>query len=266
MPGDELLDEHLLVVSARELDRGRELRLVVHLRDADRRAEARGLDEDRVAERVLDRVAEPDRVVRGDGDAAVAHHLLEQVLVHRERGGRDAGADVGDVRELEQPLHRPVLAERAVQDRQDDVDGPERRERPALGRNRQRLRWTPSRCLAQDVARAQRSRAPSGRRGRSRPRRRRTAPGRARQHRARGRERDVVLARAAAREQGDAEAAAGLKGSWSSSSSAAWWPRRVQADHDRHRRSCGRLRAAGRVLRLDDVRPGSRRVAEVTAG
>ena len=45
----------------------------------------------------------------------------------------------GDVRELEQPLHRPVLAERPVQDRQHDVDRAERRERPGRGRNGQRL-------------------------------------------------------------------------------------------------------------------------------
>ena len=122
MPVDELLDEHLLVVAARERDRRLELRLVVHLRDADRRAEPRRLHEHGIAERVLDRVAEPDRVVARDGDAAVAQHLLEQVLVHRERGRRDAGADVRDAGELEQALHRPVLAERPVQDRQHDVD------------------------------------------------------------------------------------------------------------------------------------------------
>ena len=127
MPGDELLDEHLLVVPPRELDSRVELGLVVHLRDADRRAEARRLHEHRVAERVPDLVAEPERDVLRDGDAAVAHDLLEQVLVHRERGSRDAGADVRHARELEQSLHRAVLAERPVQDRQHDVDVGERR-------------------------------------------------------------------------------------------------------------------------------------------
>ena len=70
-------------MTARELDGRRKLRLVVHLRDSDGGAEARRLDEDRVAERVVDLVAEPDRDVWRDGDAAVAHHLLEEVLVHR---------------------------------------------------------------------------------------------------------------------------------------------------------------------------------------
>ena len=41
----------------------------------------------------------------------------------------DAGSDVRDTRELEQALHRPVLAERPVQDRQDDVDRAQRRRR-----------------------------------------------------------------------------------------------------------------------------------------
>ena len=130
-PRDELLDEHLLVVPPRERNRSDELGLVVHLRDPDGGAEAGRLDEHRIAERIVDRIAEPDRVMARHRDAAVAHDLLEQVLVHRERGRRDAGADVGDVGELQQPLHRPVLAERAVQDGKDDVHLAERRRRRA---------------------------------------------------------------------------------------------------------------------------------------
>ena len=137
---DELLDEHLLVVAARERDGGFELRLVVHLRDADRRAEPGRLHEDGVAEGVRRRVAEPDRVVARDGDAAVPQDLLEEVLVHREGGGGDSRPDVGDVGQLEQALHRPILAEGPVQDGQNDVDLAERRERAGLGRHRQRLR------------------------------------------------------------------------------------------------------------------------------
>ena len=112
----------------------------MHLRDADGRAEPRGLHEHRIAEGVPDRVAEPDRVVARDGDAAVPQDLLEEVLVHREGGGGDSRPDVGDVGQLEQALHRPVLAEGPVQDGQHDVDLAERRERAGLGRNRQRLR------------------------------------------------------------------------------------------------------------------------------
>ena len=76
---------------------------------------------------MLDRVAGPQRDAPADGDRAVAEHRLEEILVHAERGRRNAGADVGNGRELEQALHRAVLSERAVQDREDDVDRPERR-------------------------------------------------------------------------------------------------------------------------------------------
>jgi hypothetical protein len=71
--------------------------------------------------------------------AAVAHDLLEQILVHRDGRGGDARSHVRLVRELEQSLHGPVLPERPVQDRQHDVDGADRRERAGLGRNGQCL-------------------------------------------------------------------------------------------------------------------------------
>ena len=139
-------------MAPRELDGRRELRLVVHLRDSDRRAEPRGLHEHRVAERVGELVAEAQRDVAGDRDAAVTHHLLEEVLVHAERRGSDAGADVGHVREVEQALHCSVLAERPVEERQDDVDLAERRRHTAR-RDRERLGGTPSRDWAADSAR-----------------------------------------------------------------------------------------------------------------
>src|SRR4051812_31355121 len=126
-------------MAARECDRRPELGLVVHLRDADGRAEARRLDEYRIPEGVLDRVTLANRVMTCDRDAAVAHHLLEQVLVHRERRARDARADVRDAGELEEALHGAVLAERAVEDGQHDVDGPERGESTAFRGNRQGL-------------------------------------------------------------------------------------------------------------------------------
>ena len=55
------------------------------------------------------------------GARALEDHLHE-VLVHARRGGEHAGADVADVRELEQSLDRAVLAERPVQQREHDVD------------------------------------------------------------------------------------------------------------------------------------------------
>jgi hypothetical protein len=76
--------------------------------------------------------------VARDRDATVAHDGLEDVLVHRECRAEHAGADVGDTGQLEQALHRAVLAEGAVQDREDDVDLAERG-RNFRGRDRQRL-------------------------------------------------------------------------------------------------------------------------------
>ena len=68
-----------------------------------------------------------------DGHALVAHHRLEEILVHAERRGGDAGADVGDVGELEKALHRAVLAEGPVQDGEDDVHALERGGRVVRG-------------------------------------------------------------------------------------------------------------------------------------
>ena len=65
----------------------------------------------------------------------VSHDALEEVLVHAEGRGGDAGAHVGHARELEQALHRPVLPERTVQDRQHDLDLAERPQ-DAVGRDR----------------------------------------------------------------------------------------------------------------------------------
>ena len=60
--------------------------------------------------------------VRADRQAARREHELHQRLVHADCGGEHAGADVGHVRELEQPLNRAVLAVRSVQNREDHVE------------------------------------------------------------------------------------------------------------------------------------------------
>ena len=59
----------------------------------------------------------------------VTQHALEEVLVHAERRRRDTRADVGSAGELEQALDAAVLAERAVQDREDDLGRRDRRRR-----------------------------------------------------------------------------------------------------------------------------------------
>ena len=119
---DALLDQHLLVVPARELDCRTELVGAPHLRDPHRRAEAGGLHEYGVVEIVRGYVAVPKRHVARDRDPAVAEHRLEEVLVHAQSRRGDAGADVRHSRQLEEPLHGAVLPERPVQDGQDDVD------------------------------------------------------------------------------------------------------------------------------------------------
>ncbi len=108
-------------------------------RDAHARSEPRGLDHDRVAERVRHPVP-----MAGEGgdiprhrDPLVAHHRLEEVLVHAQRRGGHARADVGDACELEEPLDGAVLAEGPVQHREDDVHLAERLDRPPVGRNRE---------------------------------------------------------------------------------------------------------------------------------
>ena len=135
---------------------------------------------------MLDRVAGPQRDAPADGDRAVAEHRLEEILVHAERGRRDAGADVGHRGELEQALHRAVLAERAVQDRQHDVDRAERRRArrsSARGGCPPPPRAAPgARPRAAPSARRARSRSstPRSARGRARPRRRRPTRARSR--------------------------------------------------------------------------------------
>jgi len=56
---------------------------------------------------------------------------LHHALVHADRRGQHAAADVGQVGELEQALHRAVLAVGAVQHRKDDVEAQPRHERLA---------------------------------------------------------------------------------------------------------------------------------------
>ena len=74
-----------------------------------------------------------ERHVLGYGDPAIAKYGLEEVLVHAERGGSDAGSDVGDASKLEETLHRAVLAERPVEDGEHDVDLGDRSRRSLVG-------------------------------------------------------------------------------------------------------------------------------------
>ena len=85
----------------------------------ERGALVRRLHEERQAQAVQRRAAQSVSAL-GDGearrrDAGGEPHELGAPLVHRERGGHDAAAGVGDAQHLERALHRAVLAEAAVQ-------------------------------------------------------------------------------------------------------------------------------------------------------
>ena len=76
------------------------------------------------------------------------HQILEHHLVHAQRRGEHAGADVRDVEALEQALHGPVLAERAVQDREHDVDAGQPPPRVSASSRSPSERQTPSRPIS----------------------------------------------------------------------------------------------------------------------
>ena len=86
-----------------------------------------GLTKTGIPERVGHGIAEPERDVGRDGNPLCAHHLLEDVLVHAERGCEHARADVGEPGQLEQALDGAVLAVRAVEQDEHDVERRERR-------------------------------------------------------------------------------------------------------------------------------------------
>ena len=86
--------------------------------------------------------------VRDLRHAGGAHQRLEADLVHAQRRGGDAAADVGDVEAFEQPLDDAVLAERPVQRRERDVGAEQaagRRAATARGRRAASARRAPAR-------------------------------------------------------------------------------------------------------------------------
>ncbi len=126
------LDDRELVVGQCRLDRVLQLAPgLLDLADAHRRSHSRRLDEQRAAQRgdQLDRSRSAARLELAPGERARVdlrhtdgiHQALEAHLVHAQGGGRDTGADIGDVEALEQALHRAVLAVGAVERREHDV-------------------------------------------------------------------------------------------------------------------------------------------------
>ena len=121
-----------------ECDRRAQLGVVVGLRDADRRAEPRRLDEAPGSRTAL-RGSSPARSVtlRVTGMPLSRSTDLKRSLSMQSAEAVTPGPTYGDVGQLEQALHRPVLAERAVQHREDDVDVAERRGHRAVGQPRE---------------------------------------------------------------------------------------------------------------------------------
>ena len=71
---------------------------------------------------ILPPVSSQDDVVIADRQSLRRKHQLHRGLVHADRGGQHAGADVGDVREFQQPLNGAVFAVRAVKHRKHHVE------------------------------------------------------------------------------------------------------------------------------------------------
>ena len=126
------LDHHLQVELEGEIDRRGELAGRLRLGNADARSEVRRFDEDRKTKRRLNgrdqarAIGAPfgraEDAVLGDRQTARGERQLHERLVHAHRRCQDTGADIRDVGELEQPLNRAVLAERAMQHGKDDVE------------------------------------------------------------------------------------------------------------------------------------------------
>jgi len=66
-------------------------------------------------------VAAAEDVEAGSGELVVQQDLLGRHLVDGDARGEDAAAGVGDAEQLEQTLHRPVLAVAAVQSDEGDL-------------------------------------------------------------------------------------------------------------------------------------------------
>src|SRR5439155_22303475 len=104
--------------------------------DPDARAAVRGLHEAGIAEGLLDgldkavapgfEVASPQDTMIDDRETGLAEHDLHHRLVHPQRRTQDTRADVGDVRQLEEPLQRALLSAHAMNDREDDIEPPQR--------------------------------------------------------------------------------------------------------------------------------------------
>ena len=77
-----------------------------------------------------------------DRQPGLGEKPLHHVLVHARRRAQHAGTDIGDPRQLEEPLDRPILAKGAVQNGKDHVQRLAAQRRMAV----QSRRSAPSQC------------------------------------------------------------------------------------------------------------------------
>ena len=123
-PGDELLDEHTLVVFERGRDREFPFGGVAHERQPERGAFRIRLHDQRKRHPGGDlHLGVVDQRVGGVADARLVHHALGLELVHHDAAGFGGTADERDPGLFHHRLDRAVLAESAVKHGVDDVRG-----------------------------------------------------------------------------------------------------------------------------------------------
>ena len=104
----------------------------MRLADSDRRSQIRRLHKNRIPELALYQFlnflrlflpgAAENRYVFHDGNSRRNKQRLHNVFVHARGRAQHARADISNVRQFEQPLNGSILAERAMQNRKDDID------------------------------------------------------------------------------------------------------------------------------------------------
>src|SRR5690606_24885147 len=124
-------DDDFRVVALGFLNRLGQLVRLVDLADADAGATAGGLHEHRVAHRrdgllagapIPGPLPRPEHGKRRDRQPVRPEHQVGVVLVHRGCAAEHPGADIPYAGELEHALDRAVLAEWAVEEREDNID------------------------------------------------------------------------------------------------------------------------------------------------
>ena len=124
---DGRLNDDFRVVLGRQVQRLGQFSPVVDLRDTYRRTKIGGFDEHRAPEAffqpsgVLVSFPAGNGKVIHRGQAPLAKQPLHDILIHGHGRTQHTGADVWQVGQLQETLHGPVLTERSVQNRENDV-------------------------------------------------------------------------------------------------------------------------------------------------